>query len=178
MQRKIIGLLAIGLLQAVPMAADATISVSTDTTENLLGSFAIDGFYEEITVANFGALLPGSIPRLFGQRVSEPLESYRFGTAVEGSPDSPFFLYAGSTDAALSFADLGGSFNNNNSSTTVYFLFSNLHDSGGGTGAFSGSFCFSIAQGSCTSSVPEPGTLALLGLGFAGLGLIWRRRAN
>jgi hypothetical protein len=40
-----------------------------------------------------------------------------------------------------------------------------------------GSACIAVGQGECRTAVPEPGTLALLGLGVLGMGLSRRRRA-
>jgi MYXO-CTERM domain-containing protein len=89
-----------------------------------------------------------------------------------------------SAGVAQTFASYGGMYNNNanpvpgSQPTNVYFLFSNLADTGGVFGTFSGSFCFSAVENRCSSTVSTaaPGVLMLLGAGLAGLGFARRRR--
>ena len=66
---------------------------------------------------------------------------------------------------------MSGVYNNNDSGTNVYWLFSNLRDTGGTDGTFTGDFCFSTDQDFCQSGtqVSEPATLALLGIGLLAL---------
>jgi hypothetical protein len=154
MKAKISGLLIVGLL-AGPLTAQATVTISTDTATELVGTFSVTG-------TSVDAATPSVFD--FGLSFCTPVRATRSTTATiglqcAGSPDNPgvsLQVLAGPQDSGSvsgMTSSLAGS-----AVPTFYFLFSDLQDTGGTDGTFSGTFCFSRSPAGCTLVV-EPATL-------------------
>ncbi len=158
MKTKILGILVAGLL-AGPFAAQAEVTISTDTTTDLVGTFSVTGTSVESatpTAFNFGLsfCLPVSVSR--GTTAIAGLQ-------CAGAPDDP---RARLPDVLLG-PQTAGSFSGSTSTLagsavpTFYFRYSDLQDTGGFGGTFTGAFCFSRSATACAASTPEaePATL-------------------
>lgn len=173
--------IAAGLCSTL-VANAAVITFTTDEADDLKGTFVASGRFDSASAApaQFG-LLPGIGGSLFVYKDLAVIDPAGFGfyTSNQGLPGDPLF-FAKSDANPQAFAPLGGTYTNSGQEleggTPVFWLFSGFHDEGG-NGAFSGSFCFSTRQDGCAEvSIPEPGTLALLGFGLAGLAVSRRRK--
>ena len=148
-------------LLAGPIAAQAAITFSTDTATDLVGTFSVTGTgVDSATPSVFS----------FGLSFCMPVRASRDTTAAvglqgTGTPDNPGvrlhnILAGPQTAGAVSgtTSSLAGS-----TVPTFYFAFSDLQDTGGAGGTFSGSFCFSRSPTGCALSEPEPETASLAG---------------
>lgn len=156
---KISRLLIVGLL-AGPITAQAAVTFSTDTATDLIGTFSVTGTsVESATPSVFN----------FGLSFCMPVRATRSTTATvglqcAGSPDSPGVSLQvlagpqGSGPVSGTTSSLAGG-----AVPTFYFVFSDLRDTGGTDGTFSGAFCFSRNSTGCTASVPEPEAATLSG---------------
>lgn len=158
MTSQIPGLLAVGLL-AVPIAAQAAVTITTDSATDLTGTFSVTGTsVESATPSAFNFGLPFCLP----VRVSRGTTATA-GLQCAGAPDDPrarlLDILAGpqaSGSVSGTTSALAGS-----AVPTFYFRYSDLQDTGGVGGTFSGAFCFSRSPTGCAASAPEaePATL-------------------
>lgn len=159
MKSKVAGLLIVGLL-AGPVTAQAAVTFTTDTPTDLVGTFTVTG-----------TAVVSATPTAFdfGLSFCMPVRATRgtnatVGLQCSGAPDDPGVtrqVLAG----AQSFGPVGGMTSSLAGSAvpTFYFAFSNMQDTGGTDGTFSGSFCFSRSPTGCASFAPEPEAATLSG---------------
>lgn len=155
-------------------SSQAVIMFTTDTNTDLIGTWLVTGNApgELLASVSFAPLLPDANPLIALLRGATTL---RFGADGVGLPNNPFESVPVPLVATL-IPDLSGTFNNNPTDTDVFFLFSNLQDTGGAAdGTFTGDFCFSVNAASCGVTVPTPVTLALVGVGLAVISFRARR---
>ena len=160
MKSTIQGLLAMGLL-AGPLAAQAAVTFSTDTATDLVGTFSVTG-----------TAVDSAAPSVFsfGLSFCMPVRASRDTTAAvglqcAGTPDNPGVSLQNILAGPQTAGSVSGTTSSLAGSTvpTFYFAFSDLQDTGGAGGTFSGSFCFSRSPTGCALSEPEPETASLAG---------------
>jgi hypothetical protein len=153
MKSKIPGLLTMGLL-AGPITALAAVNFSIDTATDLVGTFSVTGTTVESAVPSvFDFGLSFCLP----VRVSRSTTA-TVGLQCAGSPDDPRASLQDILAGQQAAGAVSGATNSLAGSAvpTFYFLFSDLQDTGGSGGTFSGSFCFSKSSTGCAASVPQP----------------------
>lgn len=150
--------------------------LTTDTTTLLEGTWDVTGYtigfiFEPAT--NFVPLLPNSDVDMIIKRTDSLVS---FGTNGIGSPDNPFFQL--DHTSGFSGLEFFGEYNNNASNTLIQFAFTNISDTGGVDGTFTGDFCLSANLDNCDTVTPvsTPATFALILLSLAGIGAASRRR--
>jgi hypothetical protein len=188
MKRKVIQLLLVGLL-AAPMAAKAGFDHLVIDAEELSGTFSVvSGEPDSILTLPY-LLLPqlDEVPpevacndliagRNWGGDSEHPVrDGYLFSGCI-GDPANPRF-FAVLAESEQPFGSVGGYYDNSGVGVSVYWRFSDLQDTGGEDGTFSGAFCFSTSRTACgISTVPEPGMFAPVGLGLAAFAASRRRK--
>lgn len=180
MKRKILGLLAVALLTG-PMGANAALITYDFETSVGNGFFSYD---------DSNATTVGAAPGFSNGGVWYAAIAFVFGATAASDPLMGVYdNFGGSTDClvvatasagnagpVLSLCGVsslwsGGQLSNLNGLSTSDFPSNNVISNAGGA---SGTL-ISLVQ---RSNVPEPGTIALLGLGLAGLGVSRRRKAG
>ncbi|MGB5101944.1 MAG: PxKF domain-containing protein [Steroidobacteraceae bacterium] len=153
------GLLIVGLLSG-PITAQAAVAFTTDTETDLVGTFSVSG-------TSVASAAPSIFD--FGLSFCQPVRATRGTTAsvglqCAGAPDYPG-VSVQVTAGPQSPASVSGTISSLAGSTvpTFYFAFSDMHDTGGADGTFSGAFCFSRGSTGCASFVPEPEVATLSG---------------
>ena len=151
-----------------------TINFSTDTATRLIGSFSATGDLDtgSLAPANFIEIPSPAVIDVQREPGGQDLIQVSVGNpGVLGTPDNPrVILTIDPATGFQTFSDVFGTYNNGPNGLPVNFLFSNLQDTGGTGGTWSGDFEFVIA------GVPDAGSTALLmALALGGLGIVRKR---
>lgn len=178
MKNKFLSIIAIALLAEVLVAGPASALVIGDSHELGYIEFGIPSGDADRTayVNHLVDMAPGDDDLALGQHFFRSVND--FGTL----PDAVFALNGTSTAINLGLVDylyLFAKYDGPNWGSEVWYV----GDLDGiiSIPAFADRYGLSgwtLFTGSDNVSVPEPGTLALFGLGLAGLGLMRRRRTN
>ncbi len=189
MKAKILGLLVVGLM-AGPAHAVMIVTINQVGTDVVMSATGTVNLADLTFFSNQSSLGPGMNSRdgVFRVGASGPADMYTgviapfFGssvgfTAASSGTGDLFGFVAGPfvvPDNYVSGAALSGTATFANTTFAMLGIAAGTFTSSWGTGANADSLTLQIGP----ISVPEPGTLALLGLGLAGLGLSRRRKAN
>jgi hypothetical protein len=153
MKSNVPGLLIVGLL-AGPITAQSAVNFSTDTATELIGTFSV-------TATAVDSAAPSVFD--FGAAFCMPVRASRstmatVGLQCAGAPDDPAVSVPDVLAGPHNVSSVSGMTSSLAGSAVpaFYFVFSDLQDTGGAGGTFSGAFCFSRSPTGCTASIPEP----------------------
>ena len=166
---------ALGTLNTVTLTVNGSvtavarvtnISGNTDSFSNLIASIPVTVTGPGISIANTYSTGPfsgtvGPNTTVTGGQTATPFTQSASGTTSA-------FIGNGTTTVALSF--VGGNVTASGTGVDNETFF-------GGTGVANASFTITYDYTAPPANVPEPASMALLGMGLAGIGLIRRRRA-
>ncbi|MEM1108602.1 MAG: PEP-CTERM sorting domain-containing protein [Planctomycetota bacterium] len=166
-------LLFVTALSIAPVTV-AQVNITVDTAEELSGSFSITGNASDFVIPSVFDDLPRDTGGPFAPFITierntsdEDVLINPSDVIVAASGQDPSFgaFYADGP----SFADVTGSYVATSGGPTVFFSYTNLADTGGAGGTFSGDFSFVI---------PEPTSALLLAAGGLILGGVSRKRSR